>query len=201
MLTNSDLQVFVTKLKGLYGDRFPGLLPEMAREWLSDLHHLDEEVLEKALHRWARQHTFKAPSLDELLEQVEMVREDEQRTRRHGTRVKTYLAVLKEAVEAEANNPVRTDEDVTYSRLMCLLAERSMLPWADSKKQLRPKLTMEQRAEQCLLWANKYESTRPQLAEDLRYAARTAFGGGGLMYMAQGVAVNDEAHEEKERPL
>lgn len=188
MMTMADIQALVAKLKGLYGERFPGLLPEMAKEWLSDLGHLDPEVVEGGLRRWTRQHTFKPPSLDELIEQIEYVREEVRATQRSGSSSKSYLEVLQDAAEAQGANPERSEDDATYGRLMALLAERAIGTWFDSKKQQHPKLTMEQRGEQCYLWARKYEATRPQLADDLRHAAKHF---GGQMSMGTEVYAND----------
>lgn len=171
-MTRSDIVILVTKMQGLYGDRFPSLLPEMAEVWLEAMRHLEEDVVQTALMRWARQHTFKPPSLDELLEQVEYVQDDQRRLARAGSSTATFLDVLKEAASMQAHNPLRSPDDVTYGRLMALLAERSVGPWVDKQGEQHPKLTQEQRGEQCYRWAEHYQATRPALAEDLRAAAR-----------------------------
>lgn len=183
-MTPSDIHILATKIKGLYGDHFPGFTPAMAQEWLSDLDHLDEAVVEQGLRRWARQHTVKPPSLDELLEQVAIVRDEGRLPRHPPSQGLPAVEPLQATRDAQDRNPERSDDDVTYGRLMTLLAERSIRPWCDSKGQEHPKLTMAQRGEQCLLWARKYDATNPQLAEDLRAAVRHFGGGGSMMYLA-----------------
>lgn len=172
-MTRSDILTLVTKIQGLYGDRFPALAPEMADVWLDGLRHLDEDLVQQGVLRWARQHTFKAPSLDELLEQVEYVREEQQRAKRHGSSTKNFLDVLKDAADAQASNPLRSPDDVTFGRLMATLAERSITKWQDTQGVWHDKLTHEQRGEQCYSWAEYYQVARPALAKDLRGAART----------------------------
>jgi len=55
---------------------------------------------------------------------------------------------------------------------MVLLTERSVERWRDERGQWHEKLTQEQRGEQCYAWAHEYADTNPQLADDLRHAAR-----------------------------
>lgn len=169
---NSDFQILVTKIHGLYGPKFPGLLPDMAKFWFERIRHLEEDTAEHALYRWASQHTMHPPSLDELLEQAEYVREDQQRAKRQGSSTKSFLDVLKDAADAQASNPLRSPDDVTYGRLMATLAERSIDRWQDKQGRWHEKLTHEQRGEQCYAWAEHYQTTRPELARDLQAAAR-----------------------------
>jgi hypothetical protein len=179
-MTKGEFQVFVTKLHGFYGERFPALTSAMAAFWYESLRYTDEDIADLALHRWARQHTLKAPSLDEMLEQIEFVQEEERATQWRSAKAKGWGDALQEAAEAQAANPERSDDDATYGWLMAQLAERSIHPWTDTRGVERAKLTMEQRAMQCMHWAKKHAEKRPQLAEDLRCAARHF---GWQMYM------------------
>jgi len=171
-MDRGEFQAFVMKLKGFYGERFPGLTDGMAKLWFECLRYTDEDIAERALVRWARQFTWKSPSLDELQEQVEYIQQEERAHQRRGSSTASWLDVLKNAAAEQADNPLRSEDDATYGQLMALLAERSLEPWFDTQGQQHPKLTVEQRAEQCLVWARKYGAQRPQLAEDLHVAAR-----------------------------
>lgn len=165
--------LFVTTyVHNLYRDRFPPLTESMARIWYEDLKHLDEDLVTQAVTRWARQHTHVAPSLEQILEQVEFVRDEQRLARRSGSSTKGYLDVLKDAAAREAQSPERTDTDVRYSRLMALLAERSIDRWSDERGVWHDKMTQEQRGEQCYNWAEQYRLTHPDLAQDLEAAGR-----------------------------
>jgi hypothetical protein len=168
----SDVFGLTLYLANLYGDRFPALTDGMARLWYESLRHLDADIAHEAATRWARQHTLKAPSLDELLEQIDIVRDDQRQARRSGRSDVRALDVLRDAAETQAANAERSDDDATYGRLMVLLTERSIGPWQDSQGIWHEKLTQEQRGEQCYEWAEQYRTTQPQLAKDLEAAAR-----------------------------
>ena len=60
---------------------------------------------------------------------------------------------------------------IAYARLMALLAERSVSPWVDSQGRAWPKLTADQRRQQCERWAAQCQETRPHLAAYLTRAA------------------------------
>jgi hypothetical protein len=188
-MDHSDFQTLIVKLHGFYGDRFLTLAPDMARFWFESLRYQDADTADMALHRWARQFTWKPPSLDELLEQMEYVQEERRASERRSAKPKTWLGALQDAADVQAANPVRSEDDASYGRLMVILAERSIEPWADSKGQIHPKLTEAQRGEQCLLWARRFAMTRPQLAADLQMAA-THFG--VAMAVAQSVMPNGQ---------
>jgi hypothetical protein len=168
-----DTIALTTYLHELYLDRFPAMSPQMVRIWHEDLQRIDEDLAEEAVNRWAKQHTFKAPSLDELLEQCEFIREESRRTRRPSSRDTDYLDVLRDAAEAQARNPERSDDDGTFGHLMATLGERSVASWVDEQGVVHEKLTLEQRATQCYEWANQQHTTHLSLAEDLRHTART----------------------------
>lgn len=170
-MTRSDFASFSVKLKGLYGDRFPGFPKDMARLWLEALRPIEDDLVLEALERWARHFTFKVPSLDELLEQVEMLRDEHHRlVTRMGSSTKSWLDVLREAQATEAANPIRTADDVTYGSLMVILTERSLDRWQDAQGVWHAKLTKTQRQQQCNAWASEYQARRPVLADDLRHA-------------------------------
>jgi hypothetical protein len=172
-MTTGELQALMVQIRGYYGDRFSDFSPGMVQLWFESLHHLDEELCIQGLKRWARQHNFKVPSLDELLEQIEIVRDEQRRlARRDGSSTKSWLDALRDAQENEQANPLRSEDDVTYGQLMALLAERSIDKWQDKQGVWHDKLTVEQRGEQCYAWATAYETRRPELAQDLRAAAR-----------------------------
>ncbi len=167
-----EVRELATLLHALYEDRFPGLSPQMCVFWLERLRHLEPDLVTAAVQRWASHHTFKSPSLDELLEQVELVRDAQQPLTRTGSSTKSYLEVLQDAADAQAGNPERTEDDASYGHLMVQLAMRSIDPWQDGQGVTHPKLTLQERTAQCYDWATQYASTRPQLATDLQAAAR-----------------------------
>lgn len=172
-------------LHDLYRDRFPTLSEAMTRIWYEDLRRMDYDVMEQAVNRWARQHTLKAPSLDELLEQAEFMQEEQRRTRRPSPGDTSWVDVLRAAAEAQARNPERSETDGTFGHLLATLGERSVASWVDEHGVVHDKLTLEQRATTCYEWANQHHLTHPHLAEDLRHTARTY----ARMY-----------HEQKETP-
>ena len=72
-----DIITLSRQLYGLYAERFPGLTPDLSRLWLEALRSVDPEVMDQALTRWARQHHIgQAPTLQNLLDTVELVEED-----------------------------------------------------------------------------------------------------------------------------
>lgn len=158
-------------LGNLYGDRWPGLTPAMADIWHEDLIACDEDLVRQALRRWVRFHSDRPPSLDQICEQVEIVRDDQARSRLPA-KSKSYAEILRDAADAQASNPLRTEDDATYGHLMATLAQRSIDRWQDEQGLWHPKLTMEQRGMQCYAWASQYEATNPQLAGDLEQAGR-----------------------------
>lgn len=168
----SEITALFQYLEEYYPDKFAFPSLGMARLWKEKLAQFDEDTMRQAADRWAMHYTFKSPSLDELLEQVEIVREDQRTAKRHGSSDKTFVDALKDAAENEAAHPLRNEEDATYARLMVVLAERSVAPWVDKQGRWHEKLTGEQRGEQCYGWARHYEPTNPQLADDLRGAAK-----------------------------
>jgi hypothetical protein len=143
----------------------------MADIWYEDLAQVDENLVRLAVRRWVRHHSDRPPSLDQLCEQVEFVR-DEQARSRLPAKSKGYAEILRDAAEAQAENPLRTDDDATYGHLMATLAQRSIDRWQDDQGVWQPKLTLEQRGEQCYAWAAQVQTRRPALAADLQAAAR-----------------------------
>ena len=161
-----------TYLHELYSEKFPPLNNAMGRLWYGRLKHIDLDDAKEGVERWAWHHTFKSPSLDELLEQIELVKDEKRKTIRDKSGTADYLQLLKNAAAEQGDNPLRGEDDATYGRLMVVLAERAMGRWMDKKHQWHDRLTMEQCGEQCYAWANTYQAERPQLADDLRSAAR-----------------------------
>lgn len=161
-----------TYIHDLYRDRFPPLAESMARIWYEELKHLNEDLVTQAINRWARHHTILPPSLDQLLEQVEYLRDEQRLTKRQGSSEKTFLDVLRDAAEAQANNPERSEHEAHFGHLMALIGERSVGTWLDEQGVAHEKLTLEQRATQCYEWANRHQAKQPDLAENLRYTAR-----------------------------
>jgi len=159
-------------LQNLYGEQFPELLEGMARVWYDTLKRYDGADAEAAVYQWATQHTRLSPSLDQLCEAIEFLVEERRRSRRSGREVQDLAAVLREAAEAQARNPERTESEARFGHLMALIGERSVAPWVDAQGVRHEKLTLEQRATQCYEWANQYQASDPKLAEDLRYVAR-----------------------------
>lgn len=160
-------------LHELYGDKFPKLSPAMTKIWYEDLARMDNELMEQTVNRWARQHTLKSPSLDELLEQAEFLQEEQRRRRRPSAGDTSPLDVLRAAAEAQARNPERSASDGTFGHLMALIGERSVARWVDEAGVVHDKLTLEERATTCYEWARTYQTTHPKLADDLQYTART----------------------------
>lgn len=167
-----DTQTLLAEIRALYEGHCPTFNAAMTKLWHNALKPFEHETGVNAVERWARHHTFKPPTLDELLEQIEMVRDEAQQAKRWGKSDKTFVDALRDAAENEAANPLRSEEDATYARLMVVLAERSVAPWRDKQGRFHEKLTAEQRGEQCYGWARHYEATNPQLADDLRGAAK-----------------------------
>lgn len=166
-MDREETQSIITELAALYEGNFPKLNMAMSLMWGKALTPVDPDVGIAAVERWARHHTFKAPTLDEFLEQVEICRDEAQQAKRWGTGDKNYLDTLRDAAETQASNPLRTEDDATYARLMVILAERSVTSWIDKKGVRHDKLTLDQRCEQLARWAKHYEQTHPQLCQDL----------------------------------
>jgi len=162
----------IEQVHELYLDKFPALAPSMTRLWYEDLKRYEAIDADQAVRQWARQHTLKAPSLDELCEAIEFLVEERRRSRRSGREVQDLAAVLREAAEAQARNPERTESEARFGHLMALIGERSVAPWVDAQGVRHDKMTLEERATQCYEWATHYETRDPKLAEDLRYVAR-----------------------------
>lgn len=171
-MQSGDMPALSAVLHGFYEEQFPGLNRAMTQLWLEHLRHVDAETVHLAVRRWATHHNHKPPSLDEVVEQVEYVREDRRRTLRQGSSAKIFPEVLQDAAQAQAANPLRSDDDALYGHLMATLAIRACGPWQDEAGQTHAKLTLEQRGEQCYAWATQYQASRPALAQDLQAAAR-----------------------------
>jgi hypothetical protein len=171
-MQSADMPALSAVLHGFYEEQFPGLNRAMTALWLEHLRQIDADIVHVAVRRWATHHNHKPPSLDEVLEQVEYVREDRRRTLRQGSSATTFPKILQDAAETQAANPLRSDDDVLYGHLMATLGIRSCGPWQDEAGQSHPKLTLEQRSEQCYAWATQYQTSRPALARDLQAAAR-----------------------------
>ena len=165
-----DVFGLTTYLHDLYRDRFPPLGDSMARIWYEDLKHLDEDLVTQAINRWARHHTHLPPSLDQILEQVEFVRDEQRKAQRGGS--KSYVDILKDLAAREAASPERSADDATYAHYMVLLGERSIEPWTDEQGVRHEKMTQEQRGDQCYVWAEQIRPTKPELAKDLEAAGR-----------------------------
>jgi hypothetical protein len=171
-MDSDDIVVLNETMRDLYTD-FDGLTVTMAEWWLDDLRHLESALVREGLRRWVRQHTDKPPTLDQLLEQVEFVRDDQRTARRNSGRSDvSALDVLREAAQVQESNPERSPDDATYVGLMLLLTERSIARWQDDGGTWHAPLSQEQRGEQCYDWAEQYRNKRPQLAQDLEAAGR-----------------------------
>jgi|SoiMethySBSTD1v2_1073268.scaffolds.fasta_scaffold1210667_1 hypothetical protein len=189
-MKKSDILDLSTLLHSLYGARQPLLPDGMLQLWYEHLERFERDLIMQAVKRWARQHTTKAPSLDEILEQAEILQEDTRRSRLPST-PKGPVEVLKDLAELGAQSP----DDRLLARLHCRLAEQ------------HPRATW---AQQCRAWSDHYAAKRPQLATWLLEASRkyealaprtqpapTPQGGKviPLMFEARAVASND-AYEE-----
>ena len=84
-----DLARLNVRLQKLYGDRFPGLTLGMAELWMDDLRTVPADVVAFAVKRWAREHTHKAPALEDLCTLAEII----QREQRRATTAQTSFAV------------------------------------------------------------------------------------------------------------
>lgn len=168
----SDVVGLSAYLHQLYEDRFPPLTPAMCRIWYEELRHLDEDLASRAIRRWAVQHTMQPPSLDQLLEQVEFVRDEQRQAQRSGSSSKNYVDILKDLAAREAASPERSENDATYAHYMVLLGERSIEPWTDEQGVRHEKMTQEQRGDQCYVWAEQVRPKHPELAKDLEAAGR-----------------------------
>jgi hypothetical protein len=164
-MTPSDLDVLTTYLHGLYGERFPGLTPGMATLWLDELRPHAYALVTRAAQRWARQHTIKAPSLDELAEAVEWLA-DEDRRARLSTPNATPRSVLAEGqARAEGASPEWSTADKVFGRLMIQLldyATSHARAWRNADA-----------AEQCRQWAAYYGAQSAPLAQSLLAQAVT----------------------------
>lgn len=153
-MIDRDLVALMTYLQDLYGSRIPDLPDAMLDLWLEALARHDRDLVWRAVKRWARQHTYKPPSLDELLEQVEYVTDEDRRARLPSapTSPLKLLAAAAAQAQAEAGPDTRL-----YARLQVGLLER--VPRADW-------------AAKCEAAAAYYAATRPALAAWLRQDAQ-----------------------------
>ncbi len=175
-MTLDDVIALAVTLHDLYSDKFPGLTAAMADIWQEELVHLDEALVRAGLRRWVLFHTHKAPSLDELKEAVEIVRDAQKRLRPAAAsaslaRLAGHADVLAEAAQAQAANPGRTPDAASYGHLIATLGERHLGPWRDEHGRDHGKLTLAELAAQCRAWAVGVAARRPQLAQDLTAAA------------------------------
>src|SRR5215475_14077568 len=124
-MTTHDLTILTNYLHGLYGDRFPGLTAGMAQLWYDTLHGADADLVRRPAKRWARHHTLKAPTLDELAEQVEWLEEQDHKARLPVSSAdrKTALDLLKDLQEAA---PPKSSDDARFGRCMLRLGEHLM---------------------------------------------------------------------------
>jgi len=147
-MTHSDIDVLKNTLHALYGDRFPGLLPEMAQMWHDDLQPFEASLVTRAVKRWARQHTLYPPSLDELLEAVEWLTDQDHRTHLP-TPDATPLQVLADTqARARAASPTWTTADRVFGKLMLELVNRAI----EQPRNFRNAA----HAQQCRDWAAYY---------------------------------------------
>ena len=152
-MNTADVRELSTLLQALYGTyRFPGLEAAMLDLWHETLAAFDFDTVRRAVRHWARHHTNKPPSLDELQEAAERVIDDDRRARLPA-KPKGPVEVLVDIAELVAE---RSPDDGLYARCMCRLAER--YPRA-------------QWSQQCRLWAVHYAPKRPTLATWLEQAA------------------------------
>jgi hypothetical protein len=178
-MTFADIETLTATIRGYYPD-FGFLPPAMVRLWAEGLQQADVVTCSKALARWARQHTAKAPSLDELAEQVEFVREGERlpRPARPAVGSTAWLATMgdraeqQQVVNEKTGEILRDQEDVQFGHLMTKVALWTLAEWEDTKGEIRPQLTAEDRAQLCESWAMAYQYEHPALAEDLRQVAK-----------------------------
>lgn len=153
-MNTADVRELSTLLHALYGAyRFPGLEAAMLDLWYDALAPFDANVVRRAVRQWARHHTNKPPSLDELQEAAERIVDDDRRSRLPAT-PKGPVEVLQDVAELVAE---RSPDDGVFARCMCRLAER--YPRA-------------QWPQQCRLWAIHYAPQRPALATWLEQAAQ-----------------------------
>ncbi len=82
-MTAQELYSVTTTLHRYYGDKFSMLNNGMAERWFEDLRHIPVDVARLAVRRWSGVCTFKAPSLEELLNLCETIQAEQRRAHTH----------------------------------------------------------------------------------------------------------------------
>lgn len=160
-MTRHDVTILTNFLHGLYGERFPGLTPGMAQLWYDDLQPLDAALVTRAARRWARHHTLKSPTLDELLEQVEWVQEQDRKARL--PEASAGPQSFDDFLAWASGTPARSHDDRRFARAHQILYAR-----------LRgnpERWTRAHCAAACQGWAARLQASAPGLAASLVKAA------------------------------
>jgi len=156
-MNKHEIEILGNYLHALYDERFPVLTPDMAQLWYDDLRNLDYDLVTRAAKRWARHHTLKAPSLDELQESVEWVQDADRAARLPQARGRETPG---DALEVLARTtPARSTDDRRYVRAMQVL-------YAHLSGQL-PRWTRAECAAACRSWAEQLRASAPDLAASL----------------------------------
>ena len=164
-----DIRFILDTIQSFYP---PFEVPSVSMQhlWLEELARFDRPLVLRAIRQWARQHTERPPTIEQLTEQVEWVEEDDRKVMRREAR-KSLADTFTDAGNAQAANPERTPEEASYGQLMAMLAIRHLETWRDHHGVQHPKLTRAQMAEQCYTWASRARDVeRWHLAEDLAHA-------------------------------
>lgn len=93
--------------------------------------------------------------------------------RRHIEKVQAEEALARRPIPKQGDGRSRTPEERIFQTLMFELIDRSTGRWQDALGTWHAKLTLEGRSTQCYEWMNQYAATNPELAEELRYQAKT----------------------------
>jgi hypothetical protein len=63
----SDVRHLITRLKGLYKERFSAVSEPMIDVWIEELAPIPQDLMVATLRAWLRTNTFRAPTLSDLL--------------------------------------------------------------------------------------------------------------------------------------
>lgn len=162
-MTKHDLSILSNFLHGLYRDKFPGLTEGMAQLWYEDLKDLDADLVTRGAKRWARHHTLKAPSLDELRESVELVQEQGLKARLPQPATNPIEVLKKLAQDAAAASPEFTTADTIFGKCMIKLLE--------CRTRQEGRYSLADCAGQLMTWAAYYRPKSRELAEWLDHQA------------------------------
>jgi len=156
-MTLHELSILTNFLHGLYKDRFPGLTEGMAQMWYDDLMDYPADLVIRGAKRWARHHTLKAPSLDELMESIEWVREQDLKARLPQKPTNPFQEVEAMQRHAQGAHPEWTTADKVFGKLMIRLLEHCT-------GQRGKRYTMADCAAHLMTWVEYYRPKSRELA-------------------------------------